>query len=153
VEPIHWPVPDGRPAWKDDAYLAFWDPANHVFGAAHVSTSPNAEGRRARFSISVNGRAIEIVEDLDPGTFSSGSITFGLDDTIRISTPELSGTLRNTPVFALADYSRHSVIPELIPGEPPRHFQRAARITGDFVLDGDRQVEFGGHGFQDRTWG
>jgi hypothetical protein len=146
-------VPEGRPAWKDNAYLAFWDPSSEVFGAAHVSTSPNAEGRRARFSISINGRAVEIVEDLAPGTFESDSISFGLDDAIRVRTSELTGTLTNNPIFAVADYSQHSVIPPLPGCEPLQHFQRAAAVRGDFVLANGEQVGFEGHGFRDRTWG
>lgn len=152
-EPIHGPVPDGRPAWKDNAYLAFWDPSSEVFGAAHVSTSPNAEGRRARFSISIRGKAVEIVEELAPGTFESDSISFGLDDTIRVRSDELTGTLTNTPIFAVADYSRNSVIPPLPDCEPLQHFQRAAAVRGDFVLGGGERVTFEGHGFRDRTWG
>jgi len=152
-EPIHGTVPDGKPAWKDNAYLAFWDPTSEVFGAAHVSTSPNAEGRRARFSISIQGRAVEIVEDLAPGTFESDSISFGLDDTIRVRSAELTGTLTNTPIFAVADYSRHSVIPPLPGCEPLQHFQRAASVRGDFVLADGERVTFEGHGFRDRTWG
>ena len=50
-EPIHTdPLPAGRPAFRDNAFLGFWDAGGDVFGAFHVSTSPNAEGRRARFA-------------------------------------------------------------------------------------------------------
>jgi hypothetical protein len=146
-------VPEGRPAWKDNAYIAFWDPASEVFGAAHVSTSPNAEGRRARFSISIRGKAVEIVEELAPGTFESDSISFGLDESIRVRSSELTGTLTNTPIFTPADYSQNSIIPPTVPGEPLQHFQRAAEVRGDFVLGDGERVTFEGHGFRDRTWG
>jgi hypothetical protein len=152
-EPIHGPVPQGRPAWKDNAYLSFWDPPNRVFGTVHVSTSPNAEGRRARFSLSIAGRVIEIVEELQPGTFRSDSITFGLDDTVIVDSPDLSGTLTNLPRFAMADYSTRSIIPPTVAGEPLQHFQRAARVHGRFTLSSGQSVTFNGDGFRDRTWG
>jgi hypothetical protein len=79
-EPIHTdPLPEGRPAFRDNAFLGFWDHGGQVFGAVHVSTSPNSEGRRARFSLSVGGRATEIVEPLEPYSFGSPSIAFDLD--------------------------------------------------------------------------
>lgn len=152
AEPVHGPVPDGRPPWKDNAFLTFWEPENHVFGNVHVSTSPNAEGRRARITAYVGGRLTEIVEDLKPGTFTGDSVAFGLDEPTTISGPGLSGELRSTPLFALADYTAGSVIPPLVPGEPLHHYQRAARVHGTLTLDG-RSVEINGHGFRDRTWG
>jgi hypothetical protein len=152
AEPIHGPVPDGRPPWKDNAFLTFWEPGNHVFGNVHVSTSPNAEGRRARITVSIGGRLNEIVEDLKPGTFTGDSVSFGLDAPTTISGPELSGELRSTPLFALADYTAGSVIPPLVPGEPLHHYQRAARVEGTLVLDG-QALDISGVGFRDRTWG
>src|SRR2546425_13361752 len=56
-EPIHTePLPEGRPAFRDNAYLGFWDRGGEVVGAFHVSTSPNAEGRRAALSPAAGGR-------------------------------------------------------------------------------------------------
>ena len=84
-QPIHGSVPDGRPPWRDNAYVCFWDPVQEVVGVLHVSTSPNAEGRRARFSLAVGGRSIEIVEEPhDRGAFKSASVEYPLDDTIRV---------------------------------------------------------------------
>ena len=54
------PTGDGKAAWKDNAYVSFWDPAQRAFGTLHVSTSPNAEGRRARVSLSVDGTVVEV---------------------------------------------------------------------------------------------
>jgi hypothetical protein len=149
---LHRHVPDGMPAFKDNAYLAFWSPQNEVIGVAHVSTSPNAEGRRARLSLSVRGRRIEIIEDLQPATFKSVSITFGLDDTITVNADRINGTLRTTPLFEPADYGKRAIIPPLIEGHPVQHFQQAAVVEGDLTID-DQRVSFTGRGLRDRTWG
>jgi hypothetical protein len=151
-EPVHGSVPEGRPPWKDNAFLTFWDPAKAVVGTVHVSTSPNAEGRRARFSLSIDGRIHEVVETLAAGSFRSASISFGLDEDTTVSSPRLACQLSSTPLFALADYTAGSVIPPLVPDEPLHHYQRAARVTGKLVLDG-HPVEIDGLGFRDRTWG
>jgi hypothetical protein len=152
-EPIHaGPLPEGRPPFRDNAYLAFWDAEQAVYGAFHVSTSPNAEGRRARLSLGGPGGAVEVVEPLDPGTFTSPSIAFDLDQRIVVGTPDLEGEINCTPLFAVADYSHGSIIPPLIPGEPLRHFQQAARVRGRFTVAG-RDVELDGSGLRDRTWG
>src|SRR5436190_5659619 len=73
-EPIHGPVPEGAPPYKDNAYLAFWDDKAGVYGVFHFSTSPNAEGRRARVTVQAGGRTAEIIETPDPGTFDTDSI-------------------------------------------------------------------------------
>jgi hypothetical protein len=91
LTPIHGPVPEGHPPWKDNAFLAFSDVNNDLFGSVHVSTSPNAGGRRARFSISLQGKVIEVIEDLASGTFTSESISFEMGAPITVRTPRLSG--------------------------------------------------------------
>src|SRR4051812_19982486 len=106
AEPIHTePLPDGRPAFRDNAFLGFWDTERGVIGAFHMSTSPNAEGRRARFSLSVNGRTTELVEPLEPCCFTSPSIGFDLDQRITLDGPGLAGEVSCTLIFAVADYS------------------------------------------------
>jgi hypothetical protein len=68
-EPIHNDVAGERP-WRDNAFLCFWNPDGDVVGTLHTSTSPNAEGRRARFSIQAGGKTVEVAEELEPGTFT-----------------------------------------------------------------------------------
>jgi hypothetical protein len=153
AEPIHTePLPAGRPAFRDNAYLGFWDRGGEVIGAFHVSTSPNAEGRRARFSLAAAGRSVEVVEPLEPYRFTSPSIAFDLDRRITVDGPGLAGELTVTPLFAVADYSRGSIIPPLVPDEPLQHFQQAAAVQGRFTLEG-RDVTIDGFGIRDRTWG
>jgi hypothetical protein len=152
AEPVHGAVPKERPPWKDNAFLTFWEPDNDVFGTVHVSTSPNAEGRRARITVSVHGRVGEIVEELKPGTFHGDSVSFGLDEATTVSGPRLTGELHSAPMFALADYTAGSIIPPLVPGEPLHHYQRAARVSGNLALDG-HAVDISAVGFRDRTWG
>jgi hypothetical protein len=153
AEPVHGPVPAGRPPWKDNAFLNFWDPEQEVFGCAHVSTSPNAHGRRARVSVSVRGRVVELMEELESGSFRSPSIAFDLEKSVTVESPRLSWTLYSEPLYELADYTAGGVIPPLIPGEPLRHYQRAACVHGEIVLDGETITLAGARGFRDRTWG
>jgi hypothetical protein len=154
AEPIHADAAGpADPVWKDNAYLSFWDIANEVFGSFHVSTSPNGTGaRRARCSVSVRGKVLEIIEDLPPGSFASASIDFGLDGVIAVRHPRLRAELVNVPLFVPADYAVGGVVPELVPGKPLQHFQQACELTGTLVLDGSEST-VQAHGMRDRTWG
>ena len=154
AEPIH---PDaagpGDPVWKDNAYLAFWDTANEVFGTFHVSTSPNGAGaRRARCGFTVRGAVFEIIEDLPAGSFASESIDFGLNGVITVRHPRLRADLVNVPLFVPADYAVGGVVPELVPGKPLQHFQQGCEVTGTLVLDGVKSA-VQARGMRDRTWG
>jgi hypothetical protein len=157
AEPIHTDAAGpGDPVWKDNAYLSFWDLERQVFGSFHVSTSPNGTGvRRARCSVllgGATGSVVEIIEDLEPGTFSSPSISFGLDGTITVDHPDLVARLVNTPLHTAADYSVTDLIPALVPGKPLQHFQQGCRISGSFVA-GSTVYDVDGYGMRDRTWG
>ncbi|BBY25777.1 hypothetical protein MSTO_59820 [Mycobacterium stomatepiae] len=154
AEPIHSDAAGPTdPVWKDNAYLSFWDIGNEVFGSFHVSTSPNGTGaRRARCSISVPGNALEIIEDLPPGSFASESIDFGLSGVISVRHPRLRADLVNTPLFVAADYAVGGVVLELVPGKPLQHFQQACELRGTLMLDGT-ESPVQARGMRDRTWG
>jgi hypothetical protein len=154
AEPVHLDAAGpADPVWKDNAYLSFWDTANEVFASFHVSTSPNGTGaRRARCSVSVRGKVLEIIEDLSPGSFASPSIDFGLSGVITVRHPRLRADLVNAPLFVAADYAVGGVVPELVPGKPLQHFQQACEVTGTLALDGvESPVQ--ARGMRDRTWG
>jgi hypothetical protein len=151
-QPIHGPVPDGRPPWRDNAYVCFWDTRRNLVGVLHVSTSPNTEGRRARFSLALDGRTIELIEPLEPGTFRSASTSYALDDRVVVNGSRISGRLELKPRFSVADYTAGQVIPPLVPGEPQHHYQQALSVVGSLTIDG-RVVDVDGAGFRDRTWG
>lgn len=151
-EPIHPPVPEGRPPWKDSAFLSFWDVEREVYGCAHVATSPNAPSSSTRFEINVRGRRLRVMETPSSGTFTSESINFDLDGDITVDSPRVSGSFSGTPLFGLADYSTGGLVPAMVEGEPLQHFQQPARVHGRFVLDGE-QVLVDGVGWRDRTWG
>jgi hypothetical protein len=144
------------PVWKDNAYLSFWDVAHQIFGAFHVSTSPNGTGaRRARCSVLLGGqggRVVEIIEELEPGSFSSPSISFGLDGTVEVDHPDLVARLVNTPLHTPGDYSLNGLIPELVPGKPLQHFQQGCRLVGTFESSGTT-YDIDATGMRDRTWG
>ncbi len=139
--------------WKDNAYLSFWDTTAEVHGTVHVSTSPNApNARRARFSVSVAGRVVEVVEPLDEGTFHGKSIRFGLDGRVVVDHPAVQAEVVNAPLFIPADYSVTGLIPPLVAGKPLQHFQQACTVEGAVLLDGTR-IPLSGRGIRDRTWG
>lgn len=153
AEPVHADVIDERP-WRDNAYLCFWDVSHDLYGALHVSTSPNTEGRRARLTVHVGDRMAQIIEPVEPGTVSSESISFDFGDRFAARGPELSGELLWTPRFALADYTGERAPSgfEFDAKVPLAHYQRAATVTGDLCVYGDNfTVE--GAGVRDRTWG
>ncbi len=157
AEPAHERVPPdamlaSAAPWRDNAFLAFWDADRAVFGTVHVSTSPNAEGRRARCSVIAGGRQAEIVEDLDAGTFTSNSIVFDMKDAqITVNSSELDVDLVMAPRFAAVDY-QSGAIPEHVPGQGLCHFEQGAHVRGE-VRIGDLTLVIDGHGYRDRTWG
>jgi hypothetical protein len=153
-EPIHNDIPDGARPWRDNAFVAFWDSERDIVGTLHTSTSPNAEGRRARFSVQTGGRTVELMEDLEPGSFSSQSISFNAGAEFSIASDRVRGTITTTPLFALADYTgdRSPEAFSLDKEQPLMHYQRAAIATGELVID-DQPIAIDGHAFRDRTWG
>jgi hypothetical protein len=150
TEPI---AADALP-WRDNAFIAFWDPAREVYGTFHTSTSPNAEGRRARISLQVAGKTVELVEPLEPGTFTSESIGFSAGSVFTVDSERIRGEVHVTPRYALADYTgdRSPKAFNLDADHPLMHYQRAATVTGTLVVDGE-EVVLDGVGFRDRTWG
>ncbi|MGV0795447.1 DUF7065 domain-containing protein [Mycolicibacterium elephantis] len=145
------------PIWKDNAYLSFWDVAAGVYGSIHVSTSPNdAKARRARFSIQLGPKSgaetVEIIEDLPAGSFSSESLSFALDGTIRVDHPDLKVFLGNAPLLTPADFSLNDLIPPLVPGKPLQHFQQACTLRGT-VEHAGIEYRVDATGMRDRTWG
>src|SRR3954454_13640879 len=151
AEPIHGLVPDGMPPWKDNAYLAFWDPDAAVYGVFHASTSPNGEGRRTRLSVQAAGRMVEVIEEPAIGTFDTESISFDLHSAYTVDADALQASFTAAPHHPLADYNT-GVLPELVAGQPLQHYQRGARVHGSVTIGGET-VEFDGHGLRDRTWG
>jgi hypothetical protein len=152
-QPIHGIAPITDAPWRDNAFLAFWDAGQDLFGVAHVSTSPNAEGRRARFSVVLGGHAIELIEPLDRGSFQSEHIHFDVaNNTVTVDAPQLTADLAMTPRFVCADYSPTGLIPDLVADVPLRHFQQGADIFGRIAL-GDERVTVNGQGWRDGSWG
>jgi hypothetical protein len=152
-QPIHSGAPTTDAPWRDNAFLAFWDPGQDLFGVAHVSTSPNAEGRRARFSVVLAGQAMELIEPLERGSFSSEHIGFDVaNNTVTVDAPGLKADLAMTPRFVCADYSPTGLIPDLVADVPLRHFQQGADISGQLTL-GSERVTVTGQGWRDRSWG
>jgi hypothetical protein len=153
-EPIHDDIPADSPPWRDNAFLIFWDPRHELYGTLHVSTSPNAEGRRSRLSIQLGERVIEIVEPLEPGSFSSASVAFEAGAGFEVQAERVSGAVTTAPLFPLADYTgdRSPAAFNLDKDRPLMHYQRAATVSGRLTIDG-RELEIEGRGFRDRTWG
>jgi hypothetical protein len=152
-QPITLTVPEGRPPWRDNAYVCFWDADRDLLGVLHVSTSANGEGRRARFSLAIAGKTIEIVETPHSReAWRSDSIDYPLTDTIHVDHPRVRAELTLKPRFQYADYSTSQVIPPLVADEPQQHFQQVVDVSGRIEFDGEA-IAFQGDGFRDRSWG
>jgi hypothetical protein len=146
-------LPVDSPVWRDNAFLLFWDPATDVYGSAHVATSPNGEGRRARFSLAVAGEVVEIVEPLTANSFASESITFDVAaNRVTVQTPEVAADLNLVSRFAVADYAGGGIFPSLRPDAPIHHYQQGLSVVGAVRLHG-RDIAVDARGLRDRTWG
>src|SRR2546423_15274394 len=55
-------IQPGAPPWRENAWLAFYDRPQGVYGVTHVTTSPNSGGLRSRCSLVADGREAEIIE-------------------------------------------------------------------------------------------
>jgi hypothetical protein len=142
--------PDG-PSWRENAFFTFWDRDAGFYGQVHVTTSPNAGGRKARCHLVFDGDLLEIVEPLEPMSFRSESIEVDLDGRVTVRCHfELDLTV--TPRFEHADYSASDTVPSLVAGEPLQHFQRGGTFEARLRVDGSER-SFSGHAFRDRTWG
>jgi len=153
AEPIHVDAASrGDPPWRDNAFFSVWDPTIPAVCVVHCSTSPNAEGRRARASLWVAGRTAEVVEPLEPGAFSSASISVDLNGRIALDSDGARLHLDFEPRHAVGDFSDWAGIPSLGSLPRVRHFEGCATVRGHMTV-GDIDVEVEGHGFRDRTWG
>jgi len=153
AHPLHDAVPegDGKVPWKDNAYVSFWDPAQDAFGSLHVSTSPNAEGRRARVSMSVEGTVVEVIEELPPASFKADTIEFDLTGRMTVDHPELRLDATLTPRLQIADFTPGGVIPPM-GAAPVHHYEVTVDLTGTCALQG-KTTELNATGIRDRTWG
>jgi hypothetical protein len=152
AEPPHdvTDVPSGAP-WRDNAFLSFFDHDQAVCGAVHLSTSPSAPGR-ARASVVVRGRLVEVVEPLGPMTFTGSAIDFRLEGVTRVRGDGFALELTADPRFVPADYTALHLIPPLPGHAPLAHYQQGAEVSGSIEIDGERTL-ISGRGFRDRTWG
>jgi hypothetical protein len=151
AEPLHdGAAGPGDPPWRENAFFSFWDRDRGVAGAVHVSTSPNAEGRRARASIAIGATAAETIEPLDRMRFAGETIVVDLDRGVRVDEPTLSADLTYAPRFTAADYCGFLAPLDDLP--PLAHWQQGADVTGWVEVAGTR-VPVAGQGFRDRTWG
>ena len=153
--PIHTEIPHGdqTAAWKDNAYVAFWDPDQNAFGVIHMSTSPNAEGRRARISLHVDGVVTEVIEELPPCSYQSASIAFDLQGRVTVDHPDLTMSLDLSQRLALADFSPagREIIPPM-GGAPVQHYEQTVDVTGPCVVN-RRELQLSATGIRDRTFG
>ncbi|HEX9684089.1 MAG TPA: hypothetical protein VGA13_13475 [Acidimicrobiales bacterium] len=156
AEPMH---PDAAgpddPRWGENAYLAFWAGNEDVFGVVHVITSPNAEGRRARCTLSIEGDFAEIHEELEPGSFTSDSVSWDVgrvDGLIEVDHPSMGIEVTLAPRFDVVAFDPYSVAPSLEGRDPLVHHEAFCELEGR-VRVGDSWRPIQGRGFRDRTWG
>jgi len=147
---VHGPFA-GDAAWRENAFLSFFDDERGVCGAIHCSVSPNAPGR-ARASVVVDGRLAEVIEPLDELAFRGAAVELDLSGHVIVRHERVALDLTATPRFVPADYTRLELIPPLPGHDPLTHFQQGADVTGWVEIDGVRR-DITARGFRDRTWG
>lgn len=141
------------PVYRDNAFLSFWSltgPAP-IYGEVHVSTSPNSEGRRARFTVWRDGRVIEIQEPLEPGSFTSKSIDFDPRGKATVDAPGISATIDYTLRHCVADYTTNAVL-GAVKQSTLQHYQQGLDVTATITFDGVT-TETVCRGIRDRTFG
>jgi hypothetical protein len=154
AEPVHpdRPITPADPPWRENAWLAFYDRPQGIYGVTHVTTSPNAGGLRSRCSLVADGREAEIIEPLAPMEFSSPQISLDLAGHIVAKGAGLAVDVTLVPRHQACDYSQSQVLPGLDGNEPLQHFQQTGTATGSVTL-GDTTVTIDGASLRDRTWG
>lgn len=141
------------PVYRDNAYLSFWSlsgPAP-LYGEAHVSTSPNSEGRRARFTVWRDGRVAEIQEPLEPGSFTSDSIEFDPCGKVIVDAPGISARIDYALRYCVADYTTNAVL-GTVNESTLQHYQQGVDVTAAITLSGATSVT-ACRGVRDRTFG
>lgn len=154
--PVHTDVPEIETEnlpWRDNAVFCWWDLDQDIYGQIHVSTSLNGGGRRARCTTLVGDRFFEIVEELEPGTFNSDSITVDLDGSLAVDHPQLRLRLTAAPFYEPLDWGKIRALPPLRPHLVLNHFQGGFSYDGEVALGGGEPRAFSGTGYRDRTWG
>lgn len=151
--PVRTEIEEGAPPWKDHAYLAFWDPAQEVYGFLHWNSSPNHPTSKAQLNISIKGEFLDIREDLPArDRWTSESIDFDLLNSITITHPRLKGDLLLTARRMPINFGPSGSIPAF-PGQTPlQHFQHPLSMNGSLVFDG-KELELNATGYRTRTWG
>jgi hypothetical protein len=141
------------PVYRDNAFLAFWSLSgpSPVYGEAHVSTSPNSDGRRARFTVWRDGHVRELMEPLEPGSFTSDSIDFDPRGRISVDAPDISVSLNYGLRFCVGDYTTNAVL-GIVKESTLKHYQQGVDVTGTIGFD-DTTTEIVCRGIRDRTFG
>jgi hypothetical protein len=142
----------GDPVYRDNAFLAFWSlGAEPVYGEGHVSTSPNSDGRRARFTICHGGRVVELREELEPDSFRSESIDFDPRGRLVVEAEGFSAHLSYRPRFCHGDYTENAVL-GTVRESTLKHYQQGMDVSGTVAI-GDETMELECRGIRDRTFG
>jgi hypothetical protein len=154
TEPIHGAdvVDPEDPQWRENAFLAFFDPAADVYGVVHLMTAANAGGRRLRCSLRVGDRQLELVEPLAPMSFKNSVVDFDLSGHVVADTEAFGFDLYLEPTRVIADYTQAGLMPGAPGRDPLNHVQQSGRARG-VVRVGDTTLEIDGRCWRDRTWG
>lgn len=154
AEPIHTDkvLPPNAPPWRENAFFAYFDRDRKVYGTSHFTGSLNAGGRRARTSLVVDGRAVEIVEPMPLGEFGTPGVQVDLGGHIIAKSDELHADLNFVAGRDQIDYSASKALPGLDDAEPLRHYQGSGTWSGTISVGGN-SIDVSGGCLRDRTWG
>ena len=154
AEPIHGPdtVDEDDPLWRENAFLAFFDPAAEVYGVVHLMTAAGAGGRLVRCTLNVADRHVEATEGLAPMSFKNTIVDFDLSGHVVADTARFGFDLDLEPTRIPADYTRAGLIPGAPGHDALNHVQQSGRVHGVVRIDGSA-IEIDGRCWRDRTWG
>lgn len=154
AEPYHTDkqLPENAPPWRENAFFAYFDRDRKVYGTSHFTGSLNAGGRRARTSLVVDGKSVEVVEPMAMGEFGTPGVQVDLGGHIITKGDAFQADFQFVAGREQIDYSQSKALPGLDDAEPLRHYQGSGTWSGTISLDG-KSIDVEGRCLRDRTWG
>src|ERR1044072_2546445 len=113
AEPIHddGTVDRDDPLWRENAFLAFFDPDADVYGVVHLMTAAGPGGGMVRCTLAAGDRQLEVIEPLPPMSFKNPVVDFDLSGHVRADTERFGFDLELEPERIPADYPGAGLIP------------------------------------------
>ena len=161
-ERLH-PVEDPSPHWSDSLYFNAWDPRTDTFVMTRIAVLGNA-GRVTGGMIVwaggeltyAYGRELQEIPPADWDVMTTDGLTYRMLQSGQVWAMQLDDdtTRAHLEWHGLSPATSYDAHPA---GPLPKavawgHYEQSCRVTGDFVVRGDR-IPFDGFGQRDHSWG